>query len=376
MASKVNMDIYKDNRIVLTLDAGGTNLVFSAIKSGKQIGKEIIIPAPVNTLEEFLEKIYDGFSRIKKIAGAADAISFAFPGPADYPNGIIGDLENLPVFKGGVALGPYLERKFHIPVFINNDGDLFTLGEAIGGLLPNINKELKSKGSKKQYQSLIGATFGTGFGGGLVFNKQLVGGDNSAGGEINRMSNPLYPNSSAEESVSIRAIKRVYAREAKIKQSESPEPYDIYQIAKGEKQGNKEAALLSYKELAIVAADALANTISLFDAPVVIGGGLSGAHSLILPTLADELNKTLKTLEGKNLQRMEVFAYNLHNPDCLKDFLNASIQEIMIPGTSEKIYYDPIKKVAVGLSKLGTSKAVALGAYIFALQKLDEKKAD
>ena len=109
---------------------------------------------------------------------------------------------------------------------------------------------------------------------------------------------------------------------------------------------------------------------------MVIGGGLSGAHSLFLPTLADELNKSLKTLEGKNLQRMEVFAYNLHNPDCLKDFLNASIQEIMIPGTSEKIYYDPIKKVAVGLSKLGTSKAVALGAYIFALQKLDEKKAD
>jgi glucokinase len=49
--------------------------------------------------------------------------------------GIIGDLENLPTFKGGVALGPMLEEIFNIPVFINNDGDLFAYGEAIAGLL-------------------------------------------------------------------------------------------------------------------------------------------------------------------------------------------------------------------------------------------------
>jgi glucokinase len=367
------MNIYKDNRVVLSLDAGGTNLVFSAIKAGKQIGREIIIPAPVKTLEAFLEKIVDGFNKIKNIAGKADAISFAFPGPADYPNGIIGDLENLPVFKGGVALGPYLERKFNIPVFINNDGDLFTLGEALGGLLPYINDELKNHGSNKQYNSLIGATFGTGFGGGLVINKQLVGGENSAGGEINRMSNPLYPNSSAEESVSIRAIKRVYTREAKIHEADCPDPYFIYLIAKGEHTGNKKAALHSFKELAIVAADALANTISLFDAPVVIGGGLSGAHSIILPTLLEELNKKLQTLNGQELQRMEVFAYNLHNPDCLKDFLSNSSLQISIPESTEILNYEPIKKVGIAVSKLGTSKAVAIGAYAFALQKLDMK---
>ena len=38
------------------------------------------------------------------------AISFAFPGPADYPAGIIGDLANLPAFRGGVALGPMSKR--------------------------------------------------------------------------------------------------------------------------------------------------------------------------------------------------------------------------------------------------------------------------
>ncbi len=72
------------------------------------------------------------------------AISFAFPGPADYPAGIIGDLPNLPAFRGGVALGPMLEEKFGIPVFINNDGDLFVYGEAIAGFLPYVNGLLEA----------------------------------------------------------------------------------------------------------------------------------------------------------------------------------------------------------------------------------------
>ena len=64
------------------------------------------------------------------------AISFAFPGPADYQAGIIGDLPNFPSFRGGVALGPFLEDIFGIPVFINNDGSLFAYGRGVDGSAP------------------------------------------------------------------------------------------------------------------------------------------------------------------------------------------------------------------------------------------------
>lgn len=368
------MNIRNDQRIILSLDAGGTNLVFSAMQAGKMIGKEIVLPAKVESLEAFLNRITDGFEQVKKQAGGANAISFAFPGPADYTKGIIGDLENLPVFRGGIALGPYLEKKFQIPVFINNDGDLFTLGEALGGFLPLINEELKKSGSAKKYNQLIGATFGTGFGGGLVSHLQLLTGDNSAAGEINRISNVLYPEYTSEESVSIRGVKRVYARECQLDINNCPDPYFIYKIAKGDLAGNMAAAKLSFKELAIVAADAIANTISIFDAPVVIGGGLSGAHEFILPTLVQELNKQFKTPSGNDLQRMEVFAYNWNQKDCRADFLKNDNQKVLIPGTSEEIDYDPIKKVTIGVSQLGTGGAVALGAYAFAILKLNEIK--
>lgn len=95
------------------------------------------------------------------------AISFAFPGPADYKRGIIGELINLPSFKGGVALGPMLEEIFGLPTYINNDGDLFAYGEAIGGFLPRLNNDLKKNNIAKQYSNLFGITLGTGFGGGL-----------------------------------------------------------------------------------------------------------------------------------------------------------------------------------------------------------------
>ena len=105
------MDYLNDNRIVLTLDAGGTNFVFSAIKSGKEfctpIGKQI---KNLN-LEQILSTIIDGFSQLQnKVNEKVSAISFSFPGPADYENGIIGDLENIPPFKGGIALKAMLEN--------------------------------------------------------------------------------------------------------------------------------------------------------------------------------------------------------------------------------------------------------------------------
>ena len=125
-------------------------------------------------------------------------------------HGVIGDLPNFPAFKGGVALGPYLKKHFQIPVFINNDGNLFAYGEALAGTLPEINRLLKKHGSNKIYRNLLGVTFGTGFGAGVVINNYLLSGDNGCGGDVWIMRNKKYPDMITEESVSIRAIRRVY----------------------------------------------------------------------------------------------------------------------------------------------------------------------
>src|ERR1051325_10927946 len=98
------MSIYsRDSRVVMTLDAGGTNFRFSAIRGNKPVTPIHSVPSDGDRLERCLENILLGFTRIKEHCPEPPAaISFAFPGPADYPNGIIGDLVNLPGFRGGV----------------------------------------------------------------------------------------------------------------------------------------------------------------------------------------------------------------------------------------------------------------------------------
>lgn len=364
----------QDKRTVMTLDAGGTNLVFSAMQAEEEIITPLTLSAEADDLNTLLKRIIDGFEQIKsQVREAPVAISFSFPGPAEYEMGIIGDLANLPAFRGGVALGPMLEYQFGIPVFINNDGDLFAYGEAIAGFLPEINKQLQDAESPKYYQNLFGATFGTGFGGGIVNRNQIFLGDNSASGEINRLRNKLYPDWSVEESLSIRGIKRVYTREAGIGAADCPEPKEIFDIGSGKKTGIQAAAVKAFEELGIVAGDAFANTISLVDGLIVIGGGLAGAHPLFLNKLVQEMNRHFNTVQGDTLTRMEVTAFNLEDPKQLQKFIEGEAREITIPFSQQTLQYDPLKRIGVGISRLGTNKATSIGAYTFALQQLDTR---
>lgn len=187
--------MYKnDNRIVMTLDAGGTNFVFTAIQGCREIVTPIRLDAVNDDIERCLNVLVEGFRQVEAaLSEKPVAISFAFPGPADYESGIIGDLPNFPCFRGGVAMGPFLAETFGIPVFINNDGNLFAYGEALVGKLPELNAKLAQAGSSKRYKNLLGVTLGTGFGGGVVIDSKLLTGDNGCGGDVWLMRNIKYP---------------------------------------------------------------------------------------------------------------------------------------------------------------------------------------
>jgi glucokinase len=356
----------------MTLDAGGTNFRFAAWRSGKPLTKTVALPSNGDNLERCLANMVEGFAAVKKLCPKPPvAISFAFPGPADYPNGIIGDLGNLPGFRGGVALGPMLEQEFGIPVFINNDGDLFAYGEAIAGFLPYVNGLLKKAGSPKRFHNLFGVTLGTGLGGGMARNGELFIGDNSIACEAWLMRNKLHPETNAEEGASIRAVRRVYAEKAGLPFEQAPEPKVIFEIGQGKASGNKAAALEAYRQLGEVVGDVLGNALTLVDGLAVIGGGLSGAAPLFLPAVTAELNGTYVSPNGKPFRRLASQAFNLEDPAQLQKFLTGEARTVTVPGGKRKVKYDPLQRIGVGISRLGTSEAVAIGACAFALRKLD-----
>lgn len=354
----------------MTLDAGGTSLKFSAIRGNRLLVGPVTLAWEVNVLEKCLEDIVEGFRTIQsQLPESPVAISFAFPGPADYPAGIISNVGNLPAFQGGVALGPMLEDKFGIPVFINNDGDLFVYGEALGGFLPYVNDLLERAGNPKRYHNLFGITLGTGLGGGIVRNGDLFIGDNSAGGEAWLLRNKLDPSSNAEEGASIRALKQVYAAECGIPADQAPETKTIFEIGMGTEKGNRAAAVEAFRRLGEVAGDALAQALTLVDGLAVIGGGIAGAYPLFLPPLIAAMNDRFEG-NPKKLNRLIPRAFNLEDSVGRENFVRGDVHEVTVPGSARKIRYDPMQRTGVGISRLGTSEAVALGAYAYALSKL------
>jgi glucokinase len=263
-----------------------------------------------------------------------------------------------------------LEAQFGIPVFINNDGDLFVYGEAIAGFLPHVNELLEKAGSPKRYKTLFGVTLGTGFGGGIVRAGELFTGDNSMAGEVWLLRNKLAPQMNAEEGASIRAVRQVYAQEAGIPVNEAPDPKEIEAIAHGKSQGNQKAAVEAYRRLGEVVGDAMGSALTLIDGLAVIGGGLSKGHKLFLPALVEELNGFYTGPGGKQFHRLAASVFNLEDAAQRERFLKGDTREITVPGGSRKIKYDPLQRIGVGMSRLGTSEAVAVGAYAFALKKL------
>lgn len=364
------MQLSDDNHMILTLDAGGTNFVFSAYQGGREIVRPITLPSQAHDLDRCLETLFSGFEMVGNVLpGRADAISFAFPGPADYSMGIIGDLPNFKAFNGGVPLGPMLEERFGMPVFINNDGNLFAYGEALAGFLPDLNKRIREHGGIKQFRNLVGLTLGTGFGCGIVLNNILMEGDNSNDAGIHNTTNRFSPDWNAEESISTRAIRRVYCDEAGFYSTDLM-PKEIFEIAMGKAPGNRAAAIQSFRVFGQALGNSVANMITLIDGIVVIGGGLSAAWELFAPAMFNEINRRYTSPSGDESDRVSVKVYNLEDKHIFEEFARGAVRSVTIPHGNRQVMYDEIQRVGVGLSALSASAAIAIGANAFAVQKL------
>lgn len=360
-----------DNRIVATLDAGGTNLVFGAMRGCEYIMSPITIPSCGDKLDLCMKAIVNGFSTIFDLCEVKPvAISFAFPGPANYKEGIVGGfLPNFPAFREGVALGPFLEDRFGVPVFINNDGDLFAFGEATAGLLPEINRKVAELGGKRRYGNLLGYTFGTGFGIGEVIGGRLNLGNNSC---VETFCIPSSRDNSvmAEEYVAIRAIIREYSRLV----PDAPEgltPKDICEIADGHLEGDADAARESFRLFGAAAGDAMATALALTDSLIVVGGGLTGAARHFMPELLKTLRSKVHTLTGEDVNRVQMEVFDIDDESQLGRFALGDARSLKVYGSDRCVTYDPMKRTGIAISRLGASKAISIGAYTYALAQLD-----
>jgi glucokinase len=334
---------------VLTLDAGGTHFAFGAVKAGEILIAAKVYKAEKYALDKSLEQIIQGFEAvIAEIQSSYHAISFSFPGPSRYEEGRVGPLHNLPCYDREIGLGPMLEEHFGVPVFINNDGNLFTLGEASYGRLKEYQDALCELGTSKKIKGLLGITLGTGLGAGFVYQGQMMKGENGSALEIwtnpslELEDRPLESRFNADYFSNrfsiLSSLQGVYT------------PKEIYHFALDSGSPFHTPAKQVFFELGDSLGKVLSSLINIFDVSLVIGGGLSGASDLFLPRAVHYCNANFPSECGEGRPRTLNKVY-------------------LWPQKPDHKYVEGEKFVWVSTPKHATSDAVFFGAYTYALQQ-------
>lgn len=118
----------------------------------------------------------------------------------------------------------------------------------------------------------------------------------------------------------------------------------------------------------------MATAAQLIDGIIVIGGGITAAGRWIMPSLIKELRSSLATLGGDSVRRVQMDVFDLDDESQFEKFAKGNAKTIVVRGTNVTVEYDDMKRIGVTLSKLGASKAISVGAYSFALSKIDEEE--
>ncbi len=156
------------NISVLGIDMGGTKIKAGLVKNGLLETTQTTTANSSGTESEVLEKLFELIHHFD--SNKYSAIGVGVPSVVDIKYGIVYNVQNIPSWKE-VHLKSILENKFNVPVFLNNDANVFVLGE-------------KYFGKGKPYDNIAGVTLGTGLGTGLVLNGHLFCGKNCSAGEF------------------------------------------------------------------------------------------------------------------------------------------------------------------------------------------------
>lgn len=167
----------------VSVDVGGTKILAAVVTEDGSILVRHKVKTECDSKKELLKQLNTSIETVLKNAdlkkGSLAGIALGVPGVVESASGDVVYTPNAPLSK--TPLGELVRKKFGVPTFIGNDVNLGTLGECW-------------MGAARGAQSAFGIFVGTGIGGGLVINGQLIEGHRGLGGEIGHSIIPLEAN--------------------------------------------------------------------------------------------------------------------------------------------------------------------------------------
>jgi len=284
------------------IDLGGTNLRASLVtEEGEVQGR---LRKPIDDPRDGEGVVNALVSMVRELSGDSNpaVIGIGAAGPLDHVSGSMYSPPNLPGLNG-MALGPLVEAGTGLPTFLENDANAAVYGEYCAG-------------AGKGEAVFIGLTLGTGVGGGIILDGEVLRGRDGAAGELGHIvidpaglpcackgRGHLESYASARATAS-RFVEGLQEGKAVLppgfaKPLPEIEALDVFDLAKGGHAFAGEVLAESGRWLGI----GIASLVAVFDPEtVVLLGGMAGAFELLAPPLVKSLESLSIAPSGRRVQ--------------------------------------------------------------------------
>jgi len=304
---------------VIGIDIGGTAIKIGLVSAeGNIIAKKNVSFDPERSFSGFLNIVCSSLEDlITSSVTPVAALGIATPGFADSATGILIDgTQNVPALKGR-SLPEEFFKRFRIPSFIDNDGTCAALGEL-------------RFGAGRDFRNFVVVTLGTGIGGGIVVNREVVTGAKGTPPEIGAIcldaKGPVNYSGipgTFEQLACASGIEDLY-RQINQREDSRVNPREIFRrAAEGEA-----AAMATVDRTGRYIAQAFGIMINLLNLEAcIIGGGISAAGE----PLAEAVRRHLPSFTWPNLLRnARVLLAELGNDAGIVGAAAMAIQRMMV----------------------------------------------
>lgn len=282
-------------KYVVGIDVGGTNIKFGLVSpAGKIIARSNLATALFlsdknKLIEGVASEILEILSKEQIERRDVLGIGMGLPGLIDTQKGIAKFLPNIPVWKN-IQLKKILEKKFKLPVCIDNDVNLMTLGEWKFGAGVGIS-------------DMVCITLGTGVGGGLIINNDLYRGPGFTAGEIGHI--PLNEDGPKCNCGGLACLERYVGNKYLLEKAQKLFPSQeislekVCQLADAGDARAKEFWAQTGEKIGL----ALVSVVNVLNPKrIIIGGGVSNNHRHLFPAIRETIERRAMNIPAKLVQ--------------------------------------------------------------------------
>lgn len=269
-------------KIGIGIDLGGASLKYALGNNRGEILKEGKRPShaaekPGIIINEISQAILELVSYAKREGLEPLVIGMGTPGAVNIETGVLkGSTPNFKYWRN-VAIKNELENRVDLPVFVDNDANMMAIGEA-------------TYGAGIGHQNMICLTIGTGIGGGVIVNGELIRGSYYCGAELGHttikydgLKCRCGGKGCLERYASASAMIEFYDKKLVThSSSEKKEMIDVEYIFEQMRSGNP-TAIEVIEQSTYFLGRGIANFINIFNPTIIIiGGGVAEAGEIYL----------------------------------------------------------------------------------------------